>query len=197
MNENRRKILEMLSHGQITPDEAERLIAALEQEPPASGSHPKVKVKYLRVVVAADEKNDGSTTVNIRVPMQLLRAGVKLTSLIPPEAHDRVNLVLQGEVDAIVRFGGDQARQLYAGAEQLHGDADVYRGGAIVLFIGGHDNAQVFDLDFGVRAGSGWLLLEGGDEALGFVGGDLAVREHFEDLAAVFVHGVLLENVDR
>ena len=97
MNENRRKILEMLSQGQITPDEAERLIAALEQEQPASDSHPKVKVKYLRVVVAADEKNDGSTTVNIRVPMQLLRAGVKLTSLIPPEARDRVNQALKNE----------------------------------------------------------------------------------------------------
>jgi hypothetical protein len=97
MNENRRKILEMLSQGQITPDEAERLIAALEQEPPASDSHPKPKVKYLRVVVAADEKNDGSTTVNIRVPMQLLRAGVKLTSLIPPEARDRVNVALKNE----------------------------------------------------------------------------------------------------
>jgi SHOCT-like domain len=98
MNENRRKILEMLSQGQITPDEAERLIAALEQEPPASSdTRPKAKVKYLRVVVAADEKNDGSTTVNIRVPMQLLRAGVKLTSLIPPEARDRVNVALKNE----------------------------------------------------------------------------------------------------
>jgi hypothetical protein len=97
MNENRHKILEMLSLGQITPDEAERLIAALEQEPPAADSRPKVKVKYLRIVVAADEKNDSSTTVNIRVPMQLLRAGVKLTSLIPPEARDRVNVALKNE----------------------------------------------------------------------------------------------------
>ncbi len=102
MNENRRKILEMLSSGQITADEAERLIAALEQEPSAapvngSDSRPKAKVKYLRVVVAADEKTDDSTTVNIRVPMQLLRAGVKLTSLIPAEARDRVNLALKKE----------------------------------------------------------------------------------------------------
>jgi len=102
MNENRRKILEMLSSGQITADEAERLIAALEQQPLAapvngSDSRPKAKVKYLRVVVAADEKTDDSTTVNIRVPMQLLRAGVKLTSLIPAEARDRVNLALKKE----------------------------------------------------------------------------------------------------
>jgi hypothetical protein len=102
MNENRRKILEMLSLGQITADEAERLIAALEQEYPApsvngSDLRPKARIKYLRVVVAPDEKSDSSTTVNIRVPMQLLRAGVKLTSLIPPEARDRVNLALKNE----------------------------------------------------------------------------------------------------
>ncbi len=91
MNENRRKILEMLSQGQVTADDAERLITALEKEPPASH-----KAKYLRVLVA-DEKGDGATTVNIRVPMQLLRAGVRLTSLIPLEARDRVNLALKKE----------------------------------------------------------------------------------------------------
>ena len=32
MNENRRQILEMLSAGKITADEAERLIAAIETE---------------------------------------------------------------------------------------------------------------------------------------------------------------------
>lgn len=90
MNENRRKILEMLSQGQVTADEAERLIAALEKEPPASH-----KAKYLRVLVA--DESDGATTVNIRVPMQLLRAGVRLTSLIPLEARDRVNLALKKE----------------------------------------------------------------------------------------------------
>jgi len=29
--------------------------------------------------------------VNIRVPVSLIRAGMKLTSLIPPEARDKVN----------------------------------------------------------------------------------------------------------
>ena len=34
------------------------------------------------------------TKVNIRVPMALLRAGVRLTSLIPPAARDQVNAEL-------------------------------------------------------------------------------------------------------
>src|ERR1041385_8600000 len=100
MNESRRKILQMLSAGQITPDEAERLIAALEKEQPGShggpGSSPKVRPKYLRVVVESNE-DDGSdgNKVNVRVPMQLLRAGVKLASLIPAQARDRVNEALR------------------------------------------------------------------------------------------------------
>ena len=33
--------------------------------------------------------------VNVRVPLGLLRAGVKLTGLIPKQARDRVNAALQ------------------------------------------------------------------------------------------------------
>jgi SHOCT-like protein len=98
MNENRRQILEMLANGAITADEAERLIAALEK-PPAplpgmaadSNTGGKPRPKYLRVVVEDDSEHRGATTVNVRVPMQLLRAGVKLASLIPPQAQVRVN----------------------------------------------------------------------------------------------------------
>ncbi|MFY9852487.1 MAG: hypothetical protein WAK26_01260 [Terracidiphilus sp.] len=94
MNENRKQILEMLAAGKITADEAERLIAALEYEPPASSgaraedAPGKTKAKYLRVLVEANEKG-GPMTVNVRVPMQLLRAGVRLASLIPVQAHDQ------------------------------------------------------------------------------------------------------------
>ena len=97
MSENRRQILQMLSLGQITADEAERLIAALEKEPPSDSSadrgesRAKARSKYLRVLVDSEDDGDGPTKVNIRVPMQLLRAGVKLAGLIPVRARDRVN----------------------------------------------------------------------------------------------------------
>ena len=61
----------------------------------ASETGNKPKPKYLRVLVEAADKfnrHDGKPTkVNIRVPMALLRAGVRLTSLIPPSARDQVN----------------------------------------------------------------------------------------------------------
>jgi hypothetical protein len=98
MSENRRRILEMLGQGKITADEAERLMAALESEPvsPAPAA-PAGKVKYLRVVVDAQDEGDAPVKVNVRVPMQLLRAGVKLTAIIPPRARTEVNEALRKE----------------------------------------------------------------------------------------------------
>ncbi|WP_309645132.1 SHOCT-like domain-containing protein [Phenylobacterium sp.] len=98
MSEDRRSILQMLSEGKVTPDEAERLLAALERGQasrpgPAAAARPRV-LKYLRVVVDTDEPGDGPTKVNIRVPMNLLRAGVRLSSIIPPEARDKVNAAM-------------------------------------------------------------------------------------------------------
>ena len=108
MNENRRQILEMLAAGKITADEAERLLAALDPEPvwvgvgnsgaaTSRGTPARSVPKYLRVLVEADESmtgNKGLTTVNVRVPMQLLRAGVRLAALIPQQAHNQLNQAL-------------------------------------------------------------------------------------------------------
>src|SRR5262245_24678413 len=100
MNEQRRQILQMLAEGKITADEAERLINALEraqpESPPAAESRPNPRPKYLRVVVnsADDSGDDGPTRVNIRIPLQLLRAGARLASLIPPQALAKVNAEL-------------------------------------------------------------------------------------------------------
>ena len=106
MNEHRRQILQMLSEGKISADEAERLISAMEA-PPAfstlsdggSSGTGKPRPKYLRVLVDAEEgangAYDGPTKVNVRVPMQLLRAGVRLAGLIPAQALHRANSAMQ------------------------------------------------------------------------------------------------------
>jgi hypothetical protein len=94
MNDNRRKILEMLAAGKITPDEAERLLAALQNEPTEARNG---KPKFIRVIATDEGRNGEPVNVNVRVPMQLLRAGVKLASLIPPHARDKVNAALRKE----------------------------------------------------------------------------------------------------
>lgn len=95
MSEDRRSILQMLSEGKVTPDEAERLIAALERgagpRAPEGAPAAQAAPKYLRVAVDTDEGHGGPTKVNVRVPMNLLRAGVRLSSIIPPQARDKVN----------------------------------------------------------------------------------------------------------
>ena len=97
MNEQRKDILDMLAEGKITAEEAEQLIAALERDqPPATSSldtRPKGKAKYLRVVVDSVE-NGEQARVNVRVPLQLLRAGVRLAALIPPQALGQANAEL-------------------------------------------------------------------------------------------------------
>ena len=94
MNEDRRQILQMLAEGKVTADEAERLIAALDRDGPTRSperSGGASRPKYLRVVVDADDHAGQPVKVNVRVPMQLLRAGVRLGALIPPQAREQVN----------------------------------------------------------------------------------------------------------
>jgi hypothetical protein len=89
----------MLAAGQITVEEADRLIAAIEDRPaPAAATglaeRPVTAPRYLRVIANVVDDDEG-IKVNVRVPLQLLRAGVRLASLIPPQAQDEVNTALR------------------------------------------------------------------------------------------------------
>jgi len=94
MSEDRARILNMLAAGKITAEEAEQLLDALQPvAEAASGTHvsdkpaPTGAPKFLYVkVVSTDGDN-----VDVKVPLQLVRAGLKLTSLIPPQAMDQIN----------------------------------------------------------------------------------------------------------
>lgn len=104
MTENQKKILEMLAEKKISVDDADRLLNVIDS--PESNQEStfktepavKAKPKYLRVTVLPDIENKQAQNVdrvNVRVPMSLIRAGIKLTSLIPPEARDKVNRALR------------------------------------------------------------------------------------------------------
>jgi hypothetical protein len=104
MNENQKKILEMLAQGKINADDAYRLLNAIEGEEGGREKTEKkepdtrVKPKYLRVTVVPREDCEDPKhvdRVNVRIPMSLVRAGIKLTSLIPPEALDKANTALR------------------------------------------------------------------------------------------------------
>ena len=138
MNEHRRKILDMLAEGKISADEAERLLAALEKSPSPESSTPVPprNLKYLRVVVDAGEGvvGDTATKVNIRVPLQLLRAGVRLAGLIPNEARTHVNEALRekGIAFDIAQLKPENLEELIAQLNDLSVDIDHAKGQARV-----------------------------------------------------------------
>ncbi len=106
MTGNRRRILDMLAEGKITVDEAERLLA-LTGEPAGSEAGAsdtvranKPKPKYMRIVVEPDPEGGpdaGPEHVNIRVPLGIIRAGMKLRSLIPSDAANRIDEKLKSK----------------------------------------------------------------------------------------------------
>jgi len=99
MDQDRRRILDLLADGKINADEAERLITALGggRGPDAAAAPSRRPApKYLRVVVDAGAGyGEGPAKVNVRIPMQLLRAGVRLGALIPVQAREQVNAALR------------------------------------------------------------------------------------------------------
>lgn len=102
MSEERLRILNMLASGKISAAEAESLLDALESRgSDASGKAGSAKSvftgertpllealpKFLHVKV----DGDAGEKVDVKVPLALVRSGLKLTSLIPPQAMDGIN----------------------------------------------------------------------------------------------------------
>jgi len=90
MSEERRKILEMVADKKISVDDAEKLLAAVsERAGEAAAGRPGPK--YLRVLVEPAADNPHGDRVNVRVPLNLVRAGLKFASFIPAQVREKVN----------------------------------------------------------------------------------------------------------
>ena len=100
MSDDTRRILDLLAEGKITADEAYRLIAAIGQrsEPTtsAAGEPTPPKVRYLKIAVhkPANERR-GEKDVKIRVPMAVVRGGMRLGAIIPGFAGEQVQARLR------------------------------------------------------------------------------------------------------
>ena len=98
MNPERLRVLDLLAQGKISSSEAASLLDALGSQPsPASAaSDAPAAPRYLRVVVEGTEGSEGGAgKVNVRVPMNLIRAGVRLAALLPPGVHEQINKALR------------------------------------------------------------------------------------------------------
>lgn len=104
MTEERRRILNMMAEGKLNATEAEALLDALSANntnaqllatrPQPPQPLPAGEPKYLRVLVESAEGGKPSK-VNVRVPFALIRAGMRLTALIPAIASEPVNRALK------------------------------------------------------------------------------------------------------
>ena len=106
MATERKQVLEMLAHGDISVNETERLLEALggsEADAPAGSTEKRANTggpKFLRVVVEPNPDAGDSAPqerVNIRVPFAIIRAGIKLTSLIPDDAREHIDEALSSK----------------------------------------------------------------------------------------------------
>lgn len=102
MSDDRSRILTMLATGKITAEEAERLLDALDSraggatssmpsDEPAIKGDPAPLLEALPKFLYVKVNAENGDTVDVKVPLALVRSGLKLTSLIPAQAMDQIN----------------------------------------------------------------------------------------------------------
>ena len=142
MNDTRKRILDMLAEKKISTEEADRLLDALDSgEPtpapiPVTGAPRKGTPKYLRVTVTPAEGADHKEKVNVRVPMSLIRAGIKLTALIPQHAQDKIDEALRdkGVNFDIKSIKKEDLEELIEALADMEVDVDGKQGEKIRVF---------------------------------------------------------------
>ena len=132
MDDNGKRILEMLSEGKISVDEAERLMSLVETptapEPLELGSRlRRGPGKYLRIVGV-----DGDQRFDIRVPLSLIRGGVKLGGLFASGPGGKVGERLKERGIDLSQLDGDSGLDdLIEGLAEF--EMDVEEGGERVV----------------------------------------------------------------
>jgi len=133
MSREKAKILQMVADGTITPEDGERLLnrldspgtrAKLAETGHGSEARKPGPIKYLRVVVDGDDK------VNIRVPIGLIRTGIKLTTLMPLSASE--NLSEHG-ID-LSQFNNLDGEELMDALRELQVEVDSEDGDIVRVF---------------------------------------------------------------
>jgi hypothetical protein len=112
-SEERIKILKMVQDGKITADQAAELLKALEnRSAPASGAPGQApgqaagqRGRWFRVRIT--DTDTGKTRVNVRMPLSVVTAGMKMGMRFSPEVEGMditqlAEMIQSGEVGQIV-----------------------------------------------------------------------------------------------
>ena len=157
MTASKKKILEMLAQGRISADDAYKLLSAVDEETGGKGTETnsedtaprreytaetiaqKLKPKYLRVTVTPKEGADPehADRVNVRVPMSLVRAGLKMSALIPPDALNKANDALRDKgINFDVRnIKPEDMEELITALGDMEVDVETGHGEKVKVFV--------------------------------------------------------------
>jgi hypothetical protein len=91
--EERVKILKMIQEGKITAQEGAELLEALDPRPARTSAPPQPPVppaalrepRWFRVVIT--DTTSGKTRVNVRLPVSLISAGLKMGAKFSPQVE--------------------------------------------------------------------------------------------------------------
>lgn len=138
MSEDTRRVLDLLSKGKISVDEAQQLLDAIktaaqaEEPAPKSDDEGAPKPRYIRINVhkAAGENQCGKD-VNIRVPIAVVRSGMRLGAIIPglgeritAKARERgfdldLGKMNASQIDGLLRDLGEMTIDVDEGRQQV------------------------------------------------------------------------------
>ena len=136
MSGERKKVLELLAEGKISPDEAEKLLDKLaslsgteQEEHNVSSESVGVGSKALRYLRVQVEK-PGGENVNLRIPMSFLRAQSGLHVILPQRILDKL---ADSGID-VSRFSRLRGQELEDALQQLNIDVDQSNGKKVRIF---------------------------------------------------------------
>ena len=134
MSTERKQVLEMLAQGKISTADADRLLdklAGRQAEGDAGNTAVDVKgskatPKFLRVEVDA---HDGDR-VNVRIPMFLVRTGIKLSTMLPSKVSRRLT---ENGID-LSQLSGLEGDELVQAMRELTVDVESNDGDKVRVF---------------------------------------------------------------
>jgi hypothetical protein len=138
MNEERKKVLELLAEGKISVDEAERLLEALKKkvtETPPQTALAKTMDNLPQFLFVKVDSNDGDK-VNIRVPLKLVKAGIKLKALLPEDAQDKINAKLNEKGIDLDDFKAENFKDILDGLTEFELNVDEKKGDKVRIYCG-------------------------------------------------------------
>lgn len=97
-----RRVLDMVAAGKVSAEEAQRLLAALGED---NGARPekskttasRVLPKFLRIRISSTGIDGDPEGVNLRVPIDMIRSGLKLGTMLPETAKNAIGEKLKAK----------------------------------------------------------------------------------------------------